>query len=98
MLRPHQPVYDSNVEAFFFLPQGSAQEPLEQKLQRLMDSYNFLTAEYGRVLDEGLLGHAIAQFRDRYDQDGVFTQEKIIDTLIWRFVTILRRRAPIPYC
>jgi hypothetical protein len=91
MLRPHTPVYDSNVEAFFFLPKGPARESMNKKLQRLLLAYAFLSRKYNRVIEKGLLDRAIRRFRVRHNADGLFTLEKIMDTLIWRFVTILRR-------
>jgi hypothetical protein len=93
MLRPNEPVYDSTVEAFFFLPKGSTREPLDQKLERLLSSVAFLQREYCRILQMGLLNQAIADFRMRYDLNQVITDEKTIDTLIWQFVKVLRSGA-----
>jgi hypothetical protein len=90
MLNPEQPVYDSMVESFFFLPTGGANETTEQKIARLLISYEFLRAEYGRVLEQGLLAQAIAQFRMRFGVNAGYTDRKIIDTLIWKFVGFLK--------
>ena len=93
MLRPRLPLYDSMVEAFFFLPLGSPKEKTEVRLQRLLASYGFLVAEYDRVLREGLLAPAIATFRARFRVGGDYTDEKIVDTLIWGFVRFVRAGA-----
>jgi hypothetical protein len=102
MLNPEQPVYDSMVESFFFLPTGGANETTEQKIARLLISYNFLHAEYGRVLEQGLLAQAISQFRARFRVNAAYTDRKIIDTLIWKFVGLLRggavRNGVVVYC
>ncbi len=90
MLRPHEPVYDSNVRAFFFLPDGSTQSSVDEKLYRLLPAYEFLRDEYRRVIQKGLLSVAITAFQNQYDQNNVYTQEKIVDTLIWQFVTLLQ--------
>ena len=90
MLNPEQPVYDSMVESFFFLPSGGANETTEQKLIRLLSSYEFLHAEYGRVLDQELLAQAITQFRARFGVNEAYTDRKIIDTLIWKFIGFLK--------
>ena len=90
MLNPEQPVYDSMVESFFFLPSGGANETTEQKLIRLLASYEFLHTEYGRVLDQELLAQAITQFRARFGVNEAYTDRKIIDTLIWKFVGFLK--------
>jgi len=90
MLNPEQPVYDSMVESFFFLPPGRANENTEQKIARLLASYQFLHAEYGRVLEQGLLAQAINQFRAHFEVPVAYTDRKIIDTLIWKFVGFLK--------
>ncbi len=90
MLRPHSPVYDSMVAAFFIFPKGPTNELIGAKLQRLLGAYNFLTNEYQRVLNQGLLDGAIIEFQNHFDPNHILTQEKIVDTLIWRFVTLLR--------
>jgi hypothetical protein len=48
--------------------------------------------EYKRVLDHRLLRGTLIEFRRRFDHDNKFTEEKIVDTLIWRFVSLLRSR------
>ena len=93
MLRPEQPVYDSMVESFFFLPSGGVNETTEQKLARRQVSYTFLYHEYGRVLKHGLLGHAITGFRERFQVNEGYTDRKIIDTLVWKFVGFLKSGA-----
>jgi hypothetical protein len=93
MLRPQFPVYDSTVEAFFFLPLGSQSESTERKLDRLLESHRFLKWEYDRVLNEGLLRPAITAFRGRFSLGPEYTDQKIIDTLIWKFVSVLRSGA-----
>ncbi len=90
-LRPHSPVYDSTVDAFYFFPPGPQNEKAKDKIQRLLLAYQFLVQEYGRILNRGLLSQAISEFRERFDPDSVFTDEKVIDTLIWRFVTLLQK-------
>jgi len=93
MLNPEQPVYDSMVERFFFLPTGRTNETTEQKIARLLISYEFLHAEYGRVLEQALLAQAIARFRERFLVNAAYTDRKIIDTLIWKFVGFLKAGA-----
>ena len=95
MLNPEQPVYDSMVQSFYFLPSGGANETTEQKIARLLASYEFLYAEYGRVLQQGLLNQAIQQFRERFNVNATYTDRKIIDTLIWKFVGFLKGGAVI---
>jgi hypothetical protein len=93
MLAPDTPIYDSTVEAFYFLPAGLFSKHFDKRLQLLLRAHAFLQREYQRILRDRLLNEPIAAFRDRYDPDAVFTEEKIIDTLIWRCVTLLRRGA-----
>jgi hypothetical protein len=87
MLQPNAPVYDSLVAQFYFLSEDGA--TFDEKLRSRMESYRFLTAEYQRVLDEGLLAQSIAAFRRRFAFGDTFTDTKIIDTLIWRFAAMM---------
>jgi hypothetical protein len=90
MINRRLPIYDSMVESFYFLPAGPAKESTDAKLERLVASYGFLVAEYTRVLQQGLLTHAIQRFRLRFHVGHEYTDNKIIDTLIWRFVGFMR--------
>ena len=95
-LHPNAPVYDSSVEAFFFLPRSPAQKQkdvqqhLDRNLKRLLPAYEFLHREYARILQKGLLDQPIAEFRSRYDLGTAIAREKIIDTLIWKFVGFVK--------
>lgn len=91
-LRPESPVYDETVQAFFFLPPRPLSGSLDQKLRRFSQVYSFLIGEYQRVLREQRLGPSIAIFRSKYDSESSFTDEKIVDTLIWQFVKCIRNR------
>ena len=93
MLRPDQPVYDNMVASFFFLPLGNANENAAAKLTKLLASYQFLVNEYTRILHHGLLAHAIARFREHFQVGSDYSDRKIIDTLIWKFVGFLRSGA-----
>ena len=66
---------------------------MEAKLKRLLRSYRFLEKEYDRVLKEGLLEPAITTFRKRFNVGNNYADEKIIDTLIWKFVSFARSGA-----
>ncbi|MBZ5690200.1 MAG: hypothetical protein LAP86_34915 [Acidobacteriia bacterium] len=90
MTNPHSPIYDSQVAAFYFF-----QEPLtdlQQRINGLVAFHGFLTQEYARVLNGGLLASAIQEFRLRLNPQH-FTDEKIVDSLIWAFVALLRKGA-----
>ncbi len=93
MLNHYLPVYDSMVEAFYFLPTDSGTQNVETKLQRLLASYRFLVSEYARVLNEGILAPSIARFRDRYSLGQEYSDVKVIDTLLWTFVGFLKKGA-----
>jgi len=92
MLAPQKPVYDERVRSFYFLP-GPRGKGFEAKLACALDEYRFLDVEYGRVLKTGLLDEAIAAFTTAFDPGHACTGQKIIDTLIWHFVSLLRRNA-----
>ncbi len=96
MIDPTQPVYDRMVERFYFLPTGT--ESGLPRLKPLMKSYEFLTREYSRITKESLLQASISLCRVRFP---TLTNEKIIDSLIWSFVSKLEsgavRDGPVVY-
>jgi hypothetical protein len=92
-LRPDKPIYDSMVEDFFFLPSGPEKETVDAKLERLLASYRFLVNEYLRVLQQRLLADAISGFHEHFQVGPGYSDYKVIDALIWGFVTFLRSGA-----
>jgi hypothetical protein len=90
MTKPHSPIYDSQVTAFYFFQEASTD--LQQRISGLVAFYGFLTREYARVLNSGLLASAIQEFRLRLNPQHL-TDEKIVDSLIWAFVALLRKGA-----
>ena len=90
MIDHNLPIYDSMVEGFYFLPAKRANESTDNNLARLVESYEFLIAEYARVLRNGLLSTSIDRFRHKFSLGSVYTDIKIIDTLIWRFVSFMK--------
>lgn len=90
MIHPQMPVYDSTVERFFFLPGTETLSKPHRKLDRLLKSYNFLILEYQRILDNEILSQSITRFRNKYQNTETWTDVRIIDTLIWQFVSFMR--------
>jgi hypothetical protein len=92
MTNQRSPIYDSQVAAFYFFQEPSAGADLQQRIDGLMAFYSFLSEEYARVLKKGFLATAIQQFRLRLKPQR-FTDEKIVDSLVWAFVALLRKGA-----
>src|SRR5471030_116478 len=92
MVNPSLPVYDRMVESFYFLPRSYTGTP-EKKLANLLRSYGFLVSEYDRILREGLLAPAIDELRGHFQLPTDYSDHKIIDTLIWKFVPFLESGA-----
>lgn len=90
MLDPHLPIYDAMIAAFYFYIEPNPKTPCQQRIAHHMTFYNFLIKEYNRVLTAGLLTTAIQQFRQHFSPQH-FTDEKVIDSLIWAFVTLARQ-------
>lgn len=101
MIRTDLPVYDRMVETFYFLPRSYA-GPAKTKLANLLTSYQFLVTEYERVLREGLLAGSVQTFRRHFGLPPLYSDQKIIDTLIWKFVPFLEagalRDGSVAYC
>ena len=90
MTNPRSPIYDSQVTAFYFFQEPST--ALQQRISGLVAFHGFLTQEYARVLNSGLLATAIQEFRLKLNPQH-FTDEKIVDSLIWAYVGLLRKGA-----
>jgi hypothetical protein len=85
----HLPIYDSQIAAFYFFQEPDRSLDLRQRVKRLDDFHAFLRRQYARILEDGLLTKSIAAFQAQF-KPVHFTDEKIIDSLIWAFVSKLR--------
>jgi len=83
-LDPHRPIYDRMVANFYRFSVPNPIKSFEERLQGFLGFYNFLTVEYNRVLTTQALAHPIARFRNQFSVSDDYTDEKVIDTLIWR--------------
>jgi hypothetical protein len=86
-----QPVYDTHVASFYFFVPPASDRPFEARLDALVGFYDFLRTEYSRILGHGLLQPAISVFRDRITSDPDLYDERVVDLLIWGFVSLMRR-------
>jgi hypothetical protein len=86
------PIYDNTVKSFFFLQEPKSSLPFEDRLRGYDSIYRFLLQEYQRVLERNLLQPSMRAFRQRFPPD-VFRNSdvKVIDWLIWTFVSLARR-------
>ena len=85
-----RPIYDSLVGDFYFLPQIKSSWEYKKKISVYMTIYNFLLNEHKRVLDKGLLSESIEKFREHFRIPPAYTDQKIIDTLLWKFSSYAR--------
>ncbi len=92
MTNQHSPIYDSQVATFYFFQEPSTDVGLQQRIDSLVAFHSFLAEEYARVLKGGLLASAIQEFRLRLKPQR-FTEEKVVDSLVWAFVALLRKGA-----
>lgn len=90
---PRAPVYDSFVSAFFFFVPPASDQPVDGRLDSLLEFYDFLRGEYTRVIDRGLLDTAIRRFREHFAVDETFHNERVVDLLVWSFASLLRNGA-----
>jgi hypothetical protein len=93
MVNPHLPVYDSFVAAFYFYEGSLAGSLLEDRLRTHLAFYEFLRTEYARVLGCGLLGASIQRFRTRFPSADGICDERVIDWLVWSWVSLMRSGA-----
>ncbi len=97
MTNQHLPIYDSQVAAFYFFQEPEIKKPndpkdVQRRIAEFVTFHDFLMQEYVRVLQNNLLAPAIQEFRVRLSPQH-FTDEKIVDSLIWAFVGLLWKGA-----
>lgn len=90
MVDPRLPVYDSFVAAFYFYAAPASDRPFEERLHALLAFYAFLQAEYSRIIANDLLAVPLRQFRSAFQVGRALADERIIDWLIWGWVSLLR--------
>lgn len=90
MINRSNPIYDKMVRDFYYLPETTARQEFDIRLNDYLRSYNFLCQEYDRVIHEGILTDSINRFRNEF-QPVHFTDVKIIDSLIWVFIILARQ-------
>jgi len=89
MVNRSAPIYDSRVAAFYFFQVPSPKQPLQARIASFVAFQNFLGREYRRILTNGLLAQSIQAFRKLFNPQQ-FTDEKLIDSLLWAYVALLR--------
>lgn len=92
MKNRRMPIYDSQIAAFYFFREPARTLSLENRIGQLENFHVFLRSEYARILANDLLAASIAAFRTAL-LPVYFTEEKVIDSLIWAFVSRLRNGA-----
>jgi hypothetical protein len=85
MVFPHAPVYDAKIAAFYHFKPLDSDRPVNERITNFLDFYLFLREEHKRILYNGLLESSIKKFRLRFEAES-FTDEKIVDSILWAFV------------
>lgn len=84
------PIYDSRIAQFYCFQVPAGKMGLQNRIAKYMSFHAFLIQEYGRVLERGLLTVAIQEFRRQFNPQNI-TDEKIVDSIIWAFATLLKK-------
>lgn len=90
-LDSHRPIYDSMVARFYGFSSPNPNNSFENRLQAFLSFYDFLVAEYNKVLTNRLLEQPITIFRNHFSVLDEYTDEKIVDTLIWRAMDLQKK-------
>lgn len=93
MVDPTIPVYDSFVASFYFYQPPPATKPKSERLAGLLSFHDFLVREYDRIIFEGRLDWAIRHLRASRGVDESIPAQRIIDWLLWSWVSLLRSGA-----
>jgi len=92
MTNPVLPVFDSQIAGFYFFQETTTGLNLQERINGFVAFHDFLVQEYARVLKSGLLAKPILEYYRKLNPQHV-TDEKIVDSLIWAFVGLLRKGA-----
>ena len=90
---PRIPVFDSFIASFYFFVPPASDRPFADRLADLIGFQEFLKREYARVIDGRLLAPAIAYFRFRAEMPTWVPDQRVIDWLLWAWVSLLRNGA-----
>jgi hypothetical protein len=93
MIDPRVPVYDAYVAGFYFYVPPTSKTRREERISDLLSFHAFLRKEYQRVIEQRLLAKSISEFRLRQPDSEGIPDERIIDWLIWGWVSHLRSGA-----
>ncbi|SRR6266542_261046 len=93
MVDPRVPVFDSFVAGFYFFTPPATDRPFDERLTALLMFHQFLAREYARILDQQLLTPAIGALRREAELDHDVPDERVIDWLLWAWVSLLRQGA-----
>lgn len=89
VVNPCLPIYDTMVRDFYFFKEPNRKLDLTMRIEEFMYFYNFLVREYARIISEKLLEKSIWAFYERFNARN-FTTQKVIDSLIWAFISFVR--------
>jgi hypothetical protein len=89
MVDPTTPIYDSLIAGFYFWQEPSRRLSVARRLGEIVRFHAFLADEYRRILRQNLLSASIQKFRNHFNPRH-FTDEKVIDSLLWAYVALLR--------
>lgn len=89
MLNRQIPIYDAMIRAFYFVTEPDRNLLVPQRINDYVQFHQFLINEYNRILNQGLLAPSIQAFRGHFNPQN-FTDIKVIDSLIWAFVSLLK--------
>ena len=101
MLDRQIPIYDAMIRGFYFFTEPDRKLTIQQRIDGYVQFHQFLINEYNRVLNEGILATSIQALRQHFNPKH-FTDVKVIDSLIWAFISLLRNdgsmNGMIVYC
>lgn len=89
VVNPCLPIYDAMVRHFYFFKEPTRKLSLGMRIEEFMFFYDFLVVEYDRIISEKLLQNSIWAFYERFNAHN-FTTQKVIDSLIWAFISFVR--------
>jgi len=89
MINDEEPIYDSRIKFFYNITEPPSGIEFAGRIATYLDIQKSITSEYHRIVRDKLMEPSIRYFRRKYLDRGDHSDIKVIDWIIWQFVSLV---------
>jgi len=89
IINDDEPIYDSRIKLFFKMTEPPAEIEFNKRVEAYLDIQMSIKIEYDRIIKNKLLEPSIGYFRKVNENRSDHSDIKVIDWLIWQFVSLV---------